>query len=109
MMNKEFNKPKNVRDMGETFEEHLARKSKVAKKVSNTTHSVIKKRESGPEISPQVEQNLERYQDKQQKARFRVWSMLMQAFGSKFTYFLVMSLIADLCHSQLHSAVVTNA
>lgn len=110
MMNKEFNKPKNVKDIGETFEEHLARKSKVAKKISNTTHGVTKQRESGSEnrgfLSPQVEQNLERYQDKQQKAQIlQVWSMLMQAFGSKFTYFFgdepdsrFMSFAASLSH-----------
>ncbi len=96
-MSNEYNKPKGIAEVGESFEELLLRKSKMAKSTA-VSNAYGQNKSSMPAqqqtqaskgfLSAKAEQNLQQYQTKEQKAQIlRVWSMLMQAFGSKFTYF----------------------
>jgi hypothetical protein len=94
------NKPKNVTQMQESFEEHLARMAKSAEAHSHRTNSsnMVKSpqapykpkiaNEMDHSLSTTARQRLSAFQSREQKVQiFKVWGMLMQAFGSKFTYF----------------------
>lgn len=114
-----FNKPKNMSQLEESFEEHITRLGKQSKQArgtnlsrsssapqANNTNSSSRqvssqahtKRQTKNFNTPTLTQNvslspkaiaaLDMYKDKGQHIQvLKVWSMLMQAFGSKFNYY----------------------
>ncbi len=102
-MSNEYNKPKSMGDLGDSFEEHLKRQGRVAKKATAiaptshaprygsqavTTHTRAQAPRTASGFSVQAEERMQRFENKEQTGQiFRVWAMLMQAFGSKLTHF----------------------
>lgn len=102
-MSNEHNKPKSMGDLGDSFEEHLKRQGRVAKKATAVAPARQESRYGSQGVAPhtrhqgvrtasgfsvQAEERMKRYESKEQTGQiFRVWAMLIQAFGSKLTHF----------------------
>lgn len=101
-MSHDYNKPKNMNELGDSFEEHLKRQGRVAKKVAPTVpvynygnnsrsvaqHSTNQPPRTSSGFSVQAEERMKRFENKEQTGQiFRVWAMLLAAFGSKLTHF----------------------
>jgi hypothetical protein len=101
----DFNKPKNIAQIGESFEDHLNRLGKASKQTSNdnagsqqvstynrkanhptNTHLAAYKQNNA--LSPKAREALDQYKERGQHIQIlKVWSMLMQAFDSKLRHF----------------------
>jgi hypothetical protein len=106
-MSDNFNKPKNIAQIGESFEDHLNRLGKISKqtKTGSTgsesrqmssvhssryypTNANVATNKNHRSLSSQARDSLNQYKETGQHIQIlKVWSMLMQAFDSKLRHF----------------------
>lgn len=105
-MSDDFNKPKNISNVGESFEEHLKRMGKMSKQANNDKQlpqqapgfnhrNVSASSNNKPSaftantsLSSKAKEALSQYKESGQHIQIlKVWGMLMQAFDSKLRYF----------------------
>lgn len=107
-MSDNFNKPKNIAQIGESFEDHLNRLGKISKQTktgnlgstsrqlssahSSRNHSVnanvVVSNKPHHSLSSHARDSLNQYKETGQHIQIlKVWSMLMQAFDSKLRHF----------------------
>ncbi|MGX9415749.1 hypothetical protein ACWU4D_00225 [Vibrio sp. WJH972] len=100
-MSDDFNKPKNIAQVGESFEDHLRRMGKMSKQATSDRYPVQQRKSSFPSsgsntpvsstntsLSTKAKESLSQYKESGQHIQIlKVWGMLMQAFDSKLRHF----------------------